>query len=130
MDSRQAMAPAASPQIVEIVRAPGATSRRVSHLGHSTPNENAITIGPEISVLQCGHVRTATAHLPVRTTYINRNRRAKKDKTGLAVRQSKSFSNIKNLDSGLEGRFLQSAVKRGKRYILTDGNIQVGRVVG
>src|SRR5579862_3158113 len=81
MDSRQAIAPAASPQIVEIVRAPGATSRRVPHLGHSTPNENAITIGAEISVLQCGHVRTATTHLRVTKTNNNRIRRAKKGKT-------------------------------------------------
>jgi hypothetical protein len=81
MDNRQAMAPAASPQIVEIVRAPGATSRRVPHLGQSTPNENARTFGAGISVLQCGHVRTATAHPHVKTTNNNRNRDAKKDKT-------------------------------------------------
>src|SRR5450759_3843661 len=67
IDSRHAMAAAARPQRVEIVRVPGATSRRAPHLGHSTPNEYAATFEAVISVLQCGQMRTATAHLPVRT---------------------------------------------------------------
>jgi hypothetical protein len=74
IDSRHAMAPAARPQRDEISLAPGATSSRVPHLGHSTPNEYATTLEAVISVLQCGQMRTATVHLPIRTTNNKRNR--------------------------------------------------------
>jgi hypothetical protein len=73
IDSRQAMAPAARPQNEEISRAPGETSRRVPHLGHSTPNEYAATIEALISVLQCGQMRTAKGHLSIGTTNNKRN---------------------------------------------------------
>ena len=59
------MAAAARPKRDEIVRAPGPTSRRVSHLGHSKPYEYAATFEAVISVLQCGQMRTATAYLPI-----------------------------------------------------------------
>src|ERR1019366_4201072 len=65
IDRRHAMVAAATPHRDAIVRVPGATSRRVPHLGHSTPNEYATTFEAVISVLQCGQTRTATAHLSV-----------------------------------------------------------------
>jgi hypothetical protein len=46
-----------------MVRDPEATSSRASHFGHSMSFERATDIGAEISVWQCGHMRTATAHL-------------------------------------------------------------------
>jgi hypothetical protein len=72
LESRHAIAPATSPQKEEIVRAPGATSSRVPHFGQSTPNENAATMDEFSSVLQCGQMRTATAHLSVGTHKSNR----------------------------------------------------------
>jgi len=66
MESRHAIAPAARPANVEIVRDPGATSSRVPHFGHTISFERAAS-GAGISVLQCGQVRTATIHLQTRT---------------------------------------------------------------
>jgi hypothetical protein len=51
-ESRQAIAPAASPARVEIVREPGATSSFVAHFGHSISFERDAESGAEISVLQ------------------------------------------------------------------------------
>jgi hypothetical protein len=65
--SRHAIVPAARPHRDEIVRAPGATSSRVPHFGHSTLSECAATSGAGISVLQCGQTRAATGHLPFPT---------------------------------------------------------------
>lgn len=72
-ESRQAIAPAASPANVEIVRDPGATSSRAPHFGHSMSFVRAADSGAEISVLQCGQMRTATVHLTVQTPYSNRS---------------------------------------------------------
>jgi len=73
LESRQTMAPAASPARVEIVRELEATSSRVPHFGHSMSFDRAAATGAGISVLQWGHMRTATAHLPVRTPYNSRS---------------------------------------------------------
>jgi len=62
-ESRHAIVPAASPQIVDMVREPEATSSRAPHFGHSMSFERATEMGAEISVLQCGQMRTATVHL-------------------------------------------------------------------
>jgi hypothetical protein len=70
VESRHAIAPAARPARVEIVRDPGATSSRVPHFGHSISFERAAASGAEISALQCGHMRTATIHLQTRTPTI------------------------------------------------------------
>ena len=43
---------------------------RVPHFGHTMSFERAAASGAEISVLQCGHMRTATIHLPRRTITI------------------------------------------------------------
>lgn len=67
------IAAAASPQREEIVREPGATSSRALHCGHSMLLENAAAFAAEISVLQCGQIRTATAHLSIQTPYNKRN---------------------------------------------------------
>src|SRR5579863_5089622 len=70
LESRQAIVPAASPQRVEIVRDPEATSSRVPHFGHTMSLEYAAASDAGISALQCGQIRTATAHLPMRTPTI------------------------------------------------------------
>jgi hypothetical protein len=72
------MAAAARPHRVEIVLVPGATSSRVLHWGHSTLSEYAATFAAVISVLQCGQMRTATAHLSFGTPNNKRNRIKKK----------------------------------------------------
>ena len=72
-ESRQAIAPATSPASVEMLRDPGATSSRVPHFGHTISFERAAASGAEISVLQCGQMRTAKAHLPMRTPTIIEN---------------------------------------------------------
>src|SRR5882762_6776926 len=75
------IAAAARPQREEIVREPGATSSRALHFGHSMPLENAAAVAAEISVLQCGQMRMATAHLSVQRTNNRRNHATKKRET-------------------------------------------------
>jgi hypothetical protein len=67
LERRHAIAAAASPHRVEIVRDPGATSSRALHFGHSMLLEYAEAFAAVISALQCGQIRTATPHLTVRT---------------------------------------------------------------
>src|SRR5258707_11896430 len=81
LERRHAIAAAASPHRVEIVRDPGATSSRDLHCGHSMLLEYAAAIAAVISALQCGQMRTATVHLPVRTPNNKRNHTAKKRET-------------------------------------------------
>jgi len=68
--SRQAIAAAARPHSEEIVLAPGVISSRVPHFGHTALLEWAATSAAGISALQCGHMRTLTAHLAVRMSAI------------------------------------------------------------
>src|ERR1700704_2162908 len=81
LERRHAIAAAASPHRVEIVRDPGATSSRALHCGHSMLLEYAAAIAAVISALQCGQIRTATIHLPVWTPNNKRNQPAKKRDT-------------------------------------------------
>src|ERR1035437_7207584 len=67
LESRHAIAAAARPNNEESVRAPGATSSRVLHWGHSILSEYAATFAAALSVLQCGQRRTATAYLSSNT---------------------------------------------------------------
>jgi len=46
-----------------MVREPDATSSRVSHFGQTMSLERAAESDAQISVLQCGQIRTATSHL-------------------------------------------------------------------
>ena len=62
LDSRQTIAPAASPQSEAIIREPDVTSSRTPHFGHTMSFEYAAASGAGISVLQCGQIRTATHH--------------------------------------------------------------------
>src|SRR3977135_3261574 len=77
-ERRNAIAAAASPHRVEIVRDPGATSSRALHRGHSMLLEYAAAVAAVISALQCGQMRTATVHLSVRTPNNKRNHTATK----------------------------------------------------
>src|SRR5882762_2999093 len=78
LERRHAIAAAASPHRVEIVRDAGATSSRALHCGHSMLLEYAAAFAAVISALQCGQMRMATVHLSVQRLNNKRNRTAMK----------------------------------------------------
>src|SRR5713226_4500447 len=80
LESCHAIAAAARPQKEEIVREAGAISSRALHFGHSMVFEYAVAFAALIPVLQCGQMRTATAHLTVRTPNNKRIRVTKKSR--------------------------------------------------
>src|SRR4029077_12733194 len=130
MESRHAIAPAASPARVEIVRDPGATSSRVPHFGHSMSFERAAASGAEISVLQCGHMRTATPHLQVRTPTIievaPRWKGGMRDENAWPTfasnrRARHSFGNNENTDGA------ERLVRLGQRLVRARSAFPIGR---
>src|SRR5260370_34747609 len=78
LERRHAIAAAASPHRLEIVRDPGATSSRALHCGHSMLLEYAAAAAAAISALPSGQVRAAPGHLSVLTPNHKRNHTAKK----------------------------------------------------